>query len=84
MHVADVWSHAHLRSRTDFAALTHRMAALAYIRLVSITSWLCNVVVHEPGCAKGCYVFCHGLLTVSLKERSQCVIIERFQPYTSF
>jgi hypothetical protein len=38
-----------------------------------LLAWLCNVVVHEPGCAKGCYVFCHGLLTVS-----------RFEPYTSF
>jgi hypothetical protein len=49
-----------------------------------LLAWLCNVVVHEPGCAEGCYVFCHALLTVSLRERSQCVIIERFVPYTSF
>jgi hypothetical protein len=48
-----------------------------------VTSWEfgSNLFV---GCAKRCYVFCHGWLTVSLRKRSQCVIIERFQPYTSF
>jgi hypothetical protein len=40
----------------------------------SVPTWLYNVVVYEPGCAKGCYVFCHGLFTVLFRERSKCVL----------
>jgi hypothetical protein len=49
-----------------------------------LPAWLYNVVINEPRCEEGCCVFYHGLLTISLREHSQCVIVTQFSPYTSF
>jgi hypothetical protein len=64
-------------------AMTHCVKADSTIGcLVVIMSRVLRGV--WPRCTEFCFVFCHGLFTILFRERSECVIVGRTEPHTSF